>query len=328
MEIAQATRYVLVRARAFRAELFERLRIWESDMRKKLLIGSLICAAISSATACGQERPIGNKPLAEISYRPVGKFIYVPVQVNGSSPLWFVFDTGAPNSIIDTAAAQKLHIKAITSGIIHGTGKGDVSADDAGEVQFTVGGLTTRVPHAKIVDLSKVPVLVKEDGLLGAEFLEQYVVRIDPAAHTIAFFDPSTFAYRGDGKPLPLELTNSRLYVHIGLAAKPGDLVERRLRVDTGSEDSVDDDTVRNSPTTQKTTLGNGLGASYEDVSGVYDMVVIGPFTFRHVWGPAGAVSIVGMEMLRRFTLTFDTKRGLLYLEPNSSFSEPVPAPS
>jgi hypothetical protein len=297
-------------------------------MRTKLLIGSLIYAAISAALSCAQGRPIGNKPLAEISYRPVGKLIYVPVQVNGSSPLWFVFDTGAPNSIIDTAAAQMLHIKAISSGIIHGTGRGGISADDAGEVQFTFGGLTTRVPHAKIVDLSNVPVPVKADGLLGAEFLEQYVVRIDPAAHTIALYDPNTFVYRGDGKSLPLELTDSRLYVHIGLAAKPGDLVERRLRVDTGSEDSIDDDTVKTSPDTQKTTLGNGLGTSYEGVSGVYDTVVIGSFTFHHVWGPAGAVPIVGMEMMRRFTLTFDAKRGLLYLEPNSSFNQPVPAPS
>jgi hypothetical protein len=297
-------------------------------MPKKLLIGGLIYAAISVAYACGQERPIGNKPLAEISYRPVGKLIYIPVQVNGSGPLWFVFDSGAPNSIIDTSAAQTLHIKAISSGVVHGTGKGDISADDAGEVQFTFGGLTTHVPHAKIVDLSKVPGPVKMDGLLGAEFMEQYVVRIDPAAHTVAFYDPNTFAYRGKGKSLPLELTNGRFYIHVGLAVKPGELVERRVRVDTGSEDSIDDDTIRNSLATEKTTLGNGLGSSYEDVSGVYDTVVIGPFAFHHVWGPAGAIPIVGMEMMRRFTLTFDAKRGLLYLEPNASFDEPVPSPN
>jgi len=40
------------------------------------------------------------------------------------------------------------------------------------------------------------------------------------------------------------------------------------------------------------------------------------------------AVPIVGMEMMRRFTLTFDASRGLLYLEPNMSFTEPFPAPS
>jgi Aspartyl protease len=283
---------------------------------------------MATAFACGQHRLTVNRPLVEISYRPVGKLIYVPVQVNGSSPRWFVFDTGAPNSIIDSTLAENLDIRSISSSTIQGAGKGAVRADDAGEIQFTFGGLLTRIPHTKIVDLSKVPVPVKEDGLLGAEFLEQYVVRIDPVAHTLALYDPETFDYRGRGKSLPLELTNNRLYVQVGLGAKPGELVQRKLRVDTGSEDSIDDDTVRNSPATQKTTLGNGLGKSYEDVSGVYDTAMIGPFTFRHVWGPAGAIPIVGMEMMRRFTLTFDTRRGLLYLEPNSTFNEPVPAPS
>ena len=252
----------------------------------------------------------------------------MPVQVNGSSPRWFIFDTGAPNSLIDSALAKSLHVGSISSEVIHGAGKGDVSAHDAGEVKLTLGGLSTRVPHAKIVDLSKVPLPAKGYGLVGAEFLEQYVICIDPIAHTMTFYDPKTYTYQGHGKPVPLELTNSRLYIQAGLAAKPGELVQRRLRVDTGSEDSIDDDTVRRSPDTKKTTLGNGLGKSYEDLSGVYDTVVIGPFRFQHVWGPAGAVAIIGMEMMRRFTLTFDATHGLLYLEPNSSFDEPVPAPS
>lgn len=297
-------------------------------MPKHLLICVLICTASSAAPALGHAPPTGNKPLAEISYRAGGKLIYMPVQVNGSRSHWFIFDTGAPYSIIDTAAAEKLNVKALSSNIIHGAGKGEVPAGDAGEVQLTAGGLATRVTHAKIVDLSKVPVPIKVEGILGAEFLEQYVVRIDPTQHKIAFYDPNQFVYRGDGKSMPLELTNSRVYVRVSLATRPGELVERRLRVDTGSEDSIDDDTVRNSPTTKRTTLGNGLGTSYEDVSGVYDTVIIGPYTFRQVWGPAGAVAIVGMEMMRRFTLTFDTKHGRLYLEPNSSFNEPVPAPN
>ena len=286
----------------------------------------LLYAAISAASAWGQTPHGGVKPLVEISYRPVGKLIYIPTRVNGSQPLWFGFDSGAPNSIIDQAAAQRLNVKALSPGIIHGAGRGDIPAGDAGEVRLTVGALTTLVQHARIVDLSKVPG-VKQDGLLGAEFFEQYVVRIDPLHHKIAFYDPRTFMYHGTGRSVPLELTNSRLYIQVGLAALPGQVVDRRLRVDTGSEDSIDDDTVRSSPNTQRTTLGNGLGTSYEDVSGVYDTVIIGPFTFHHVWGPAGAVPIVGMEMMRRFTLTFDTKRRSLYLEPNSSLNEPVPAP-
>jgi len=294
---------------------------------RKLLLGC-ICVACSVLTCWGQNDSPALQPLAEFSYRPAGKLIYVPVLVNGAGPLTFIFDTGAPNSLIDTAIAKRLGIEAISSGVIHGAGKGAVTADDAGDVALTVEGLTTHIPHAKIVDLSNVPLPAKADGLLGAEFLEKYVVRINPITHSIAFYDPKTFVYRGNGTSIPLELTNSRLYVQVGLEAKPGKVIERRLRVDTGSEDSIDDDTVKSSPNLQKTTLGNGLGASYEGISGVYDKVVIGPYTFRHVWGPDGAVPIIGMEMLRRFTLTFVAQRGLLYLEPNANFRELIPPPS
>jgi predicted aspartyl protease len=220
MEIAAAVSYVLYR-------LSDRVpEMGEWGMPKHLLICVLLYTASSAAPALGNAPPTGNKPLAEISYRAGGKLIYMPVQVNGSRSHWFIFDTGAPYSIIDTAAAEKLNVKALSSNIIHGAGKGEVPAGDAGEVQLTAGGLATRVTHAKIVDLSKVPVPIKVEGILGAEFLEQYVVRIDPTQHKIAFYDPNQFVYRGDGKSMPLELTNSRVYVRVSLATRSGELSE------------------------------------------------------------------------------------------------------
>jgi hypothetical protein len=105
--------------------------------------------------------------------------------------LFSAFDTAAPTSIIDTAAARKLYVSAISSGIIKGAGKGDVTADDAGEVRLTLGGLTTRVPHAKIVDLTKVPVPVKADGLLGAEFLSSILSASIPPSTRLPFITPT-----------------------------------------------------------------------------------------------------------------------------------------
>lgn len=299
----------------------------EGTVRSLLFQVALILATGPSIVSAQNGNSL-QKPITQVDYRPAGKLIYVQGSVNGSESLWFILDSGAPDSLIDSSVARRLNIKAASAGTIHGAGRGDVEAGDAGAVRFTVGASTTTVAHAKLVDLSKVSLPMKCEGLLGAEFFEQYVVRIDPAHHTVALFDPSTFVYKGDGKSMPLELTNSRLYVRVSLAARPGAVVERRLRVDTGSEDAIDDDTVRNSETLQKTTLGNGLGSSYQDVSGIYDTVAIGPYMFHHVWGPAGAVPIVGMEMMRRFTMTFDARRGTLYLEPNATLSEPIPPPS
>lgn len=60
----------------------------EALMRKRLL--GYICLVCSVLTCWAQSEAPAQKPLAELSYRPVGKLIYVPVQVNGSDPLTFI----------------------------------------------------------------------------------------------------------------------------------------------------------------------------------------------------------------------------------------------
>jgi hypothetical protein len=121
---------------------------------------------------------------------------------------------------------------------------------------------------------------------------------------------------------------NDKLFVDATLVVRPGYRVPRRLRIDTGSETSVNDDSVKESPTQRKTILGNGLGANFESISGVFDAVHLGPFTFRNVWGPGGSGSFIGMELLRRFVVTFDVPNRWLYLEPTNAIDEAVPAPS
>lgn len=286
-----------------------------------------VLAAVGS-TAHGMSANTPNRPLEEISYRAVGKLIYLPVRINGGAPKWFCLDSGAPQSIIDTAAAQQIGVKPRAAGTIRGAGKGAVSAGFAPPVRFTIGTLSTVIGDARIVDLSQVPVPMREAGLIGAEFFGKYVVRIDTDRHRIAFFDPKSFRATSTAASIPLELVNQRLYLQLYLEPRPGHGALRRVRVDTGSEDSVDDDSVKSSATVTSTRLGNGLGTSYMGYSGVYSTVRIGPFDFHHVWGPAGAIPIIGMEMMRRFTLTFDAARGLLYLDPNRHLHEPVPAPS
>ncbi len=294
-------------------------------MRQSVLIYFLSAVSVAFSAVGG---PLTQKPLTEFEYRPVGRLIYVWVGVNGAQPRWFCFDSGAHHSIVDAHEADALGIRAIAAETIRGTGRGEVAAANAGPVSFMVGGLPVRVDDAQLVDLSALPLAEKVSGLLGVELIEQYVVRIDPIKHRIALYDPKSYRYRGSGAAVPLELTNDRLFIRLGLAVAGDAPVLRKLRVDTGSEDSVDDDSVKRSATLTRTTLGNGLGTSYEGDSGVYESVQIGPYILRNVWGPAGAVPIVGMEILRRFTMIFDAGHRVLYLEPNTALREPVPAPN
>jgi hypothetical protein len=144
---------------------------------------------------------------------------------------------------------------------------------------------------------------------------------------TVRFFDPATFRKPKRAVTLPLEDVEHRLFMKVTLDVNPREIVERRVRIDTGSGDSVADPIVKDGRNVRKTTLGNGLGSNYEAVSGVLDAVHIGPFTIRNVWAPGAANATIGMEMLRRFTFTFDVPHHAIDLEPNRHLHDLVPAP-
>ena len=101
-----------------------------------------------------------------------------------------------------------------------------------------------------------------------------------------------------------------------------------RVRIDTGSGDAVSDNLIRRSPERRKSLQGVGLGQSYVDESGVFESVRIGPYFIRRCWGPSNDHPAMGMEILRRFTSTFDVTHRRLYLQPNRYLRDPVPAPA
>lgn len=163
-------------------------------------------------------------------------------------------------------------------------------------------------------------------GLIGADLLSRYAIKIDPVHHTVALFDARTFSASGE-TILPLIVKNDRYYVDATLDVRPGLTVTDRFRVDTGSGDSFDDPAAAKAVRTRSTTLGNGLGKNFQASSGEYAAAHLGPFTWRNVWGPATPTPFVGMEILRRFVVTFDAAQGKLYLRATASLNEPVPQP-
>ena len=165
------------------------------------------------------------------------------------------------------------------------------------------------------------------DGLLGYDLFERYVVRIDPVERTFRLVEPAAFHPSGSGVAVPLEVVDDHLYVEMRLTLE-GDVSEvHRMRVDTGSSDAASDNLVRRSRERRPSEQGVGLGQPYVDDSGVFARVELGPYSIDHCWGPANDHPAVGMEILRRFTLTFDVPHRQLYLKPNQHLHDAVPAP-
>ena len=294
--------------------------------RSNLLVPAVVLSLATQAQGA-------SVPLATVPYRPDGtaeKLISLPVSVDGAAPRWFVLDSGAPRSALDTRLAAELKLAPLEVTREGGTGHGTVAAGHPGPTRLGIGGVTLLVTDPLTLDLAGVPIQPTDRGLVGSELFTAFVVRVDPVRRTIALYNPSSFRPDMGSIKLPLHVDaeHRRFYVDAVLHVRPGLVVAHRLRVDTGSEDSVDDPIVAEAFKTTKTRLGNGLGSDFEGVSGIYDAVELGPFRFDHVWGPGGDLPAMGMELLRRFVVTYDAPHQAMYLRPTPALAEPVPPPS
>src|ERR1044072_9214359 len=109
----------------------KRQRLW-SIWRAMLPLVVLIAGGVwASAQAQRSSRPKPKTPgpihkfsvgssAKEIKFELFNHLVVVGARVNNSEPLWFIFDTGASNTVVDTKRAAGLGLKA--SGKIVATG--------------------------------------------------------------------------------------------------------------------------------------------------------------------------------------------------------------
>jgi len=280
------------------------------------LLGLLLLSSCSPA----------QQPLTTVPMRPDGHLMAVPLTVNRSNQ-WFMWDTGAPTLVIDPRLVDSIRIERRGQGSITGAGVGPVGIVHAAPVELHIGAESYVADDPWIIDLSAVPIPADVRGLVGADLWSRYAVRMDSQRKTLELFPAGTYRPSHDETGLPLIVKDNKMYVDAILDVKPGLTVTERLRVDTGSQESINAPVVAQAIETRRTTLGNGLGANFEGVSGRMQAAHLGPFTVSDVWGPGGKGPAIGMEILRRFVVTFDAKAGKIYLKPTPALTEPVPAP-
>ena len=280
----------------------------------------LLLAALASLSAA--QVPLGTFP-----FKRDGQLMLVEVSIEGSSSASFVVDSGASHTVFDPKFADDLGLKTESAPPTTGTGTGDVPKSHTRPVVMNVHGIKVNLPEPWVIDLSKAPLPASVRGLVGAEIFKAYVVRMDPVRSTFSVFDPSSYHHESGGESLPLLVEGDKLFLEATLEVPAGQTVTHKLRIDTGSESSVNDEVVKQSEEVRTSTLGGGLGEQFKSYSGVFTSVKIGPYVIKHVWGPGGPRPAIGMEILRRFIVTFDAPHGRIYLEPTPALHDPVPTP-
>jgi hypothetical protein len=181
------------------------------------------------------------------------------------------------------------------------------------------------------------------DGIVGGEFIQQFVVSLDYQARTLTLHEPRSFTYGGSGQTLPIEFTpNHHPIVPATVTPLDGKPIEHRFLLDTGSAGAL----VLHTPfvtehalvtPTHNTIRAIGVAGAGGRVSARVGRVAalqIGSFTlhnpitmFAQDSGGAFANSAlagnIGGRIANRFRLILDYGRRRIILEPSPRFDEP-----
>jgi len=258
-----------------------------------------------------------SRPVATIPFTLNGKLVSLRVAVNGSRPLTFTLDSGASASVVDSSIATRVGLRAHGAKTIHGAGKGGVHVLLYRDVPLRAGSAAYRAPLAYGVSLKTVGTDQREAGLLGFDFFARYVIKVDYLKRTITLYRPDTYVYEGPGTAVPIQIVKHtpHLYATITVQGRPP--MRRRLLVDSGSEDEVDDRVIALSTAKkQRISGGSGLGQKFGTYLGPIREVRIGPYALHDLRGVSGGVALVGSDVLRRFVVIYDYRHKTLIFEP------------
>jgi hypothetical protein len=257
--------------------------------------------------------------------------IFIPVCLNGSRPLSFVLDSGSARTIVDRALATSLGLKASGSGSLQGAGAGRVPIEFIHDVSIALPGVESTGHELSAADLQPLEASlgVRVDGIIGYELLSRFVVTVDYEAKTLTVNLPGSFHASNAAQAIPIELRDKWAFVKAELVLPGPVTVQDSFLIDSGSSDEVDHPIVMKLETRVPATSGVGLGTQVQGATAQATSLRLGRYSIMaptlSCCGASDATSrLIGNEVLRRFTVTFDYPSSRIFITPNSYFEKPL----
>ena len=295
-----------------------------------LSIAGLIATAPSIATTAPLEVPFeitSNKP-------------FVQVTINGSTPRWFILDTGCSGgSVIARRCADELKLELSEPVSTHlGAGAGvSVGVATTPDVTLSLASDTMSVPALRVFPLDHVSPYEgrRVEGLLGEDFMRGHVVTIDYARQTLRVFEPASFQVPAGGVTIPIRLEYGLVVARGSITPAGQTPIPCRFIIDTGVRTtlvlfhpfSLAHHLLGPQGSGISGTIGGGAGGETRGDMGRLASMSIGTVTIARptamcsrdtagVFADRDPDGIVGGELLRHYRVTFDYPHQRLILEP------------
>ncbi|MDT7603858.1 MAG: hypothetical protein QOF61_1855 [Acidobacteriota bacterium] len=270
--------------------------------------------------------------------------IFLQARVNDSEPLSLIFDTGAGINVLNARRAASLRLSSSETVNARGTG-GTVEGSLATGATISLPGVSALNQRIAILALDSLEPHVgrRVDGILGYDFIKEFVVEIDYERSLISFYDPRSYRYTGRGTVVPLGMRRGTPFVNTTIDLTDAQSVVGEFEIDTGSDGALGiyqyfvnaRGLLKRLPRTSGAQKGMGIGGETSFIEARVKDFRLGRFRIEN---PVVSLSeddneepggrpkydgMIGTEVFRRFRVRIDYARSRLILEPNRFFAEP-----
>jgi len=292
--------------------------------------------------AAGQTASTGN--VISLPFELISNHVFLRGSVGQSGPLWFVLDTGDKYGIIDLTRARALGLQLQGQVPIGGAGEGVLRGSFVKDASMTLDGLEGAPQKLSFaMPLENLAQVIGHDfdGVLGQDFISQFVVEIDYLSKRVILHDKNKYTYSGPGQAIPITFNfGGHPQATAQILEKGRDPVEGTFVFDIGYGGSlvVNRSFVEKNqllPPTKKTIpaiAGVGAGGESRALIGRVGGFKLGGFLIDNpvvsfsldVRGAATMLNVVGAEILKKFKVVLDYGRRTMILEANSQFADPI----
>ncbi|MCL6268034.1 aspartyl protease family protein [Flagellimonas myxillae] len=289
-----------------------------------------------------------HQKFERVGFKMINNLIIIPVEINGAE-LTFVLDSGVSKPILFNLSDQdSIQINNVSEVTIRGLGDGEPMK------ALSSMGNTFKLGKAKNYNQDLYVVLDKEinfstslgipvHGILGYDLFRDFVVEVNYGAETLKLHNPDLYKpSRGNrSQTLPITIERKKAYVEGTVLMEDEDDVPVKLLVDTGSSDALwlfhQPEKGLNIPEKNyEDYLGRGLSGDIFGKRAKVNGIKIGDFelkdakaafpyreSFGFIKNLGDRNGSVGGEILKRFNIVFDYRRGQVTLKKNGNFRAP-----
>lgn len=312
------------------------------------VVGLMLTTAASLTIRSNQSVPPGPKPAAQttpaIPFEVAIRHVILNVKVNNSHPLSFVLDTGDQYAIINLDRARELGLTLQGAVRMGGAGSALFTGAFVRDASFSIQGLAGfSQPVTMALPIGNLSQGLGRDidGIIGSEFIKEFVLELDYQARLIKLHDKDKFVYTGRGESILIRLNHGHPIIEAEVTPIGGDPIKGKFVLDIGSGGAL----ALYSPFvaernllggTLKTIKAFGAGAGGEITGriGRVSELKIGTFRIKNpvtlfsqdkagAFASSALAGNIGAQVASKFKIFLDYSRERIIFEPNATFAKP-----